>query len=68
MVNEVKETGKTFIIGKRGQPEAILMKFPRHFNPKFNEITNINAMSGSFDFLLDEPDLYTLKDIKRKYA
>jgi SAM-dependent methyltransferase len=33
---------------------------------KSNEITNINANSESFDFLAEEPEIYSVKDIKRK--
>ena len=35
------------------------MKFPRDYNKDLNEITNINTYSSSFDFLADEPDLYS---------
>jgi hypothetical protein len=28
------------------------------YEKKFSEITNINAMSSSFDFLYNEPDIY----------
>ena len=30
-----------------------------------NEITIVNARSNSFDFLFDEPELYSLVDVKK---
>lgn len=36
-------------------------------NKNVNEITNINAYSKSFDFLADEPELYSVSDLKEKY-
>ncbi len=32
-----------------------------------NEITRINTLSGSFDWLNDEPELYSVSDLKKKY-
>ena len=68
IVDTVKETGEVFAIGRRNKPEVILLKFPQAYNPDFNEITNLNAISSSFDFLEDEPDLYTLDDAKEVYV
>jgi hypothetical protein len=67
LVDLVRETGAVFAIGRRDRPEAILMKFPRDYNKELNEITNINAYSGSFSFLEQEPDLYSMDDLKKKY-
>lgn len=68
IVDAVKETGEVFAIGRRNKPEVILLKFPQTYNAEFNEITNLNAISSSFDFLEDEPDLYTLDDAKEVYV
>jgi len=35
---------------------------------KVNEITNINALSKSFDFLREEPELYSRADVIKKYV
>jgi len=37
------------------------------YNTNVNEITNINALSKSFDFLADEPELYSVSDLRKKY-
>jgi len=37
------------------------------YNKDVNEITNVNAHSKSFDFLADEPELYSILDLKREY-
>lgn len=62
-IESFKKSDNVFIIGRRNKPEAIIMKFPEEYNPKLSEITNINSYSSSFDFLKDEPEMYSLKDI-----
>jgi len=68
IVNHVRMTGELFATGRRNKPEVFLIKFPDVCNEKCDEITNINAISRSFDFLADEPDLYTLDDAKEVYV
>ena len=68
LINRVRETGEVFAIGRRSDIDALLIKFPHTYNKNLSEITNINAYSQSFSFLEDEPDIYTLDDIKEKYA
>lgn len=68
LVSHVRETGESFAIGRRSRPEVLVIKFPEAYSPKFNDITNVNATGGSFDFLEDEPDLYTLDDAKEVYV
>ncbi len=33
-----------------------------------NEITQMNTHSKSFDFLKNEPDIYSLSDLKKRYV
>jgi hypothetical protein len=68
IVNTVYNTGKSIVIGRRDNPEAIIIPFPKDFNPKLSEITNINTYSHSFSFLKKEPDIYSVLDLKKKYA
>jgi PHD/YefM family antitoxin component YafN of YafNO toxin-antitoxin module len=68
LVDLVRETGVVFAIGRRDNPEALLVKFPRDYNKELNEITNMNAYSESFSFLKEEPDMYSVDDLKKKYA
>jgi hypothetical protein len=68
LVELVKDTGDVVAIGRHNQVEALLIKYPRNYNKKFSGITNMNANSDSFRFLEDEPDLYTVDDLKRRYA
>ncbi|OGG79865.1 hypothetical protein A3A39_04750 [Candidatus Kaiserbacteria bacterium RIFCSPLOWO2_01_FULL_54_13] len=67
IVESVKATGKPIAIGRRNKPEVVLVRFPR-YNPELSDSTNLNALGGAFDFLWDEPDLYSAKDIKKRYA
>ncbi len=63
-IASLKESDKAFVIGRRNTPEAVIIKFPSHFRNNVSDITNINAYSSSFDFLADEPDLYSAADVK----
>lgn len=68
IMDEVTCKDRVFGIGRRDKVEAVIMKYPENLNKNLNEITNINANSSSFDFLEDEPDLYSISDLKKKYA
>ena len=68
LVNQVRETGEMFAIGRRNRPEVLVIKFPDAYDAAFNDITNMNATSASFDFWEDEPDLYTLDDAQEVYV
>ena len=65
MIDSVRETDKVFLIGRRGSPEAVLIKFPADYRTDVSDMTNVNAYSTSFDFLKDEPDLYSAADIEK---
>ena len=68
LVDRVKYRGESFAIGRRNSIDAILVQFPQSYNKDLNYITNINTYSKSFDFLRDEPDLYSAADVKGSYA
>jgi len=68
IVNRVRFRNETIAIGRRNVPEVLLIRYPAHQNPALSEETNINADSDSFAFLEDEPDLYSLNDLKKRYA
>lgn len=68
LIDTVKETGDVFAIGRRDNPEVLLIKFPSEYNSELTDITNVNTYSASFSFLEDEPDLYTVDDLKKKYV
>lgn len=68
LVEHVRETGDVIVIGRRERREAILIKFPDLYNSDLSNITNINTFSSSFDFLEEEPDLYSVSDLKKKYV
>lgn len=67
LVSIVSTSRKSIVIGRRNVPEVVLIPFPAFWNGKLSEITNINTYSKSFDFLADESEIYSVKDIK-KYA
>lgn len=68
IIDRVKYRGEVFCIRRRDSIDAIVLKFPEMYNAAVNDITNVNAYSKSFDFLRDEPDLYSLSDLKKRYA
>lgn len=61
-------SNKPLIVGRRNKPEVVIIKFPDNLNKKVSNITNFNANSTSFDFLKDEPDIYSIDDLKVKYV
>ncbi len=68
IINRVKYFGDVFGIGRRNAIEALLIRFPSAYNRDVDEITNINSFSNSFDFLKEEDELYSVSDLKTKYA
>lgn len=68
IVNKVRYTNSPVAIGRHNKGEVLLIKFPREANPLVDEMTNFNQYAGSFDFLNDEPDLYSSSDIKKPYV
>ena len=68
ILDRVKYYGDVFAIGRRDSIDALLIKFPNAYNKDLNEITNINANSGSFDFLSKEKEIYSVADLKKKYV
>ena len=62
IIKQVKY-GKKIVAVKR---DVLIVPFP-----EVNEtipISQINEQSGSFDFLDNEPDLYTLSDLQKRYV
>ncbi|MBU1091506.1 hypothetical protein KKA27_01420 [Patescibacteria group bacterium] len=68
VINKVKYNNRVFGVGRRNKAEVIIIKYPENINKKVNKITNINANSSSFDFLKEEPDIYSVKDLKKRYV
>ncbi|MEK7536035.1 MAG: hypothetical protein AAB590_03425 [Patescibacteria group bacterium] len=68
LIDEVRETGEVIAIGRRSEIEVLMMKFPSKFNSRLSDITNVNAYSSSFDFLENEPDIYSVSDLKKRYV
>ncbi|MFT5179896.1 MAG: hypothetical protein ACI9GH_000265 [Candidatus Paceibacteria bacterium] len=64
LIKYVNETNDTVIVGKKGSGEALLSKIPNNSDKE----TNIGAFFGAFDFLNDEPDIYTIDDLKKRYV
>jgi ribosome-interacting GTPase 1 len=68
IVDRAKYRGEVFAIGRRNSIDAVLIGFPRVYSDAVNDITNVNAYSKSFDFLANEPELYSIADLKKHYA
>ena len=65
LLDAVVTSSASFVIGRHDTPEAVLVKFPTNYRSDVSDITNINSYSNSFDFLKNEPDIYSLDDIKK---
>lgn len=68
LINKVRYTHKPIAIGRHNKGEVLLIKFPQEANPLIDDITNFNQYASSFEFLNDEPDLYSAKDLKKEYV
>jgi mRNA interferase MazF len=55
-----------FVFGRRDEPEVVMISYPKYYSRDVSDITNVNSYSKSFDFLNDEPELYSVKDILKK--
>ena len=65
IIEATQKHNEIFVVERHDKEEAIIMKFPTDYSVSVGDITNVNAYSSSFDFLADEPDIYTYDDIKK---
>jgi hypothetical protein len=68
LINSVRYSRRPVAIGRRNRAEVLLIQFPEHFNNDLSDITNINQYGGGFEWLQDEPDIYSHADLKRSYV
>jgi len=68
IIDRVRIHGEVFGIGRRNSIDALVIQFPHAYRKTLNEITNVNALSPSFDFLNDEPEMYSMTDLKKVYV
>ena len=67
IVDRAKYRGEVFGIGRRDSIDAVVIGFPRVYSDEVSDITNVNTYSRSFNFLGEEPDLYSVADLKRRH-
>lgn len=68
IVDAVRFTNKPVAIGRRDKAEALLIKFPESANNLVDDMTNMNVYGGGFDFLEQEPDIYSRDDLMKSYV
>lgn len=68
LINKVRYTNTPVAIGRHNKGEVLLIKFPQKVNPLLDEMTNFNQYAGSFDWLEEEPDLYSARDLTKQYV
>ena len=66
LVSLVRFQKRVIALGRHGKAEALLVAVPDADSDV--PITEINAASPSMAFLADEPDLYSVKDLRKRYA
>lgn len=67
IVNDVYYKKVIIGIGRRNACEVVMIPYPDANESDVN-ITSVNAMSSAFWFLGDEPDEYTIDDLKKRYV
>ena len=68
LIVSVRENNLTLGIGRHDRPEVLLIKYPDYLNQELDEWTNFVANSGGFDFLKDEPEIYSVNDLKKQHV
>ena len=68
LVEEVSLRHTVVAIGRRRHPDVLVVKFPEEYNAALSPELNLQANSKALDFLKEEPDLYSLADITKRYA
>lgn len=68
IINKVRYSNTPIAIGRHNKGEVLLIKFPQDANLLLSPISNFNQYGGSFNFLNDETDLYSISDIKKQYV
>lgn len=68
VIDLVTDSDEVVVIKNHNTPEIIMMKYPKHYSSNFSDMTNFMANNPAFDFLADEPDIYTTDDLKKKYV
>lgn len=66
IVNQVRYQKIIISIGRRSEEEVLVV--PKVTLDEELPISEMNAQSPSFQFLKDEPDIYSLKDLKKRYV
>ncbi len=66
IINRVKYQKIVISVGRHNKQEVLIVPKPETEDEL--PISEINAASSSFVFLKNEPDLYSLKDLKRRYV
>ena len=65
IVNQVKYKQVIIAIWRNNKAEVFMTPVPTEYDIP---ITEINSDSKSFNFLNDEPELYSINDLKVKYV
>ena len=65
LVNVVKYQHRVIALGKHGKADVLIVAVPELEGDV--PVTEMNAASSSFKFLEDEPDLYSIDDLKVTY-
>lgn len=68
LINQVRYSNKPVAIGRRNKAEVLLVKFPDQHNAELDAITNMNQYGEGFQWLVNEPDIYTLADLTKRYV
>lgn len=68
ILNRVAYDEQVYGVGRHDRIEAIIMKYPSQTSTEMSDIANYNANSKSFAFLANEPDLYSIDDLKKRYV
>ena len=67
LLSQIKYKRQIIAIKRNKKTEALLIPNPE-YNTDLEDISEINAASSSFDFLHNEPEIYSIQDLKKSYV
>ena len=68
IINIVKYQQKLIGIGKGKKVDVLVIPYKDMENTEDIPVTQINSESDSFSFLANEPDIYSLDDLRKRYV
>jgi hypothetical protein len=68
IIDDVRENNTVVALGRRNHVDVLLIKYPEFYNSAVSEELNFQVNSKALEFLSNEPDIYSIADLKKRYG